>query len=100
MGEGHTTRWLERLQEDEPIATDRRGIARLDDEMIDALRSCIDDEHGEARAAELPDAGAVPAVEPTTSEVRRWALENGHEVSDRGRLRPEIWDAYRNAHMS
>lgn len=58
------------------------------------------DEHGEARAAELPDAGAVPAVEPTTSEVRRWAIENGHDVSDRGRLRPEIWDAFRNAHMS
>jgi hypothetical protein len=58
------------------------------------------DEHGEARAAELPDAGAVPAVEPTTAEVRRWAIENGHDVSDRGRLRPEIWDAFRNAHMS
>ena len=58
------------------------------------------DEHGEARAADLPDAGAVPAVEPTTAEVRRWAIENGHDVSDRGRLRPEIWDAFRNAHMS
>jgi hypothetical protein len=58
------------------------------------------DEHGGSRTAELPDAGAVPAAEPTTAEVRRWAIANGHAVSDRGRLRPEIWDAFRNAHMS
>lgn len=56
-----------------------------------------DDEHGDARAAELPAAGAVPPAEPTTAEVRRWALANGYDVSDRGRLRPEIWDAYRTA---
>lgn len=56
------------------------------------------DEHGETRVAELPDAGPVPPPEPTTAEVRRWALANGHEVSDRGRLRPEIWDVYRDAH--
>ena len=57
-----------------------------------------DDKHGETRAAELPDAGPVPPAEPTTADVRRWALANGHEVSDRGRLRPEIWDAYRSTH--
>ena len=56
-----------------------------------------DDEHGNARTAELPSAGAVPPVEPTTAEVRRWALASGYDVSDRGRLRPEIWDAYRAA---
>jgi hypothetical protein len=56
------------------------------------------DEHGETRAAELPAAGQVPPAEPTTAEVRRWAQANGHDVSDRGRLRPEIWDAYRDAH--
>lgn len=32
--------------------------------------------------------------------ARRWAIENGHDVSDRGRLRPEIWDASRNARIS
>lgn len=56
------------------------------------------DEHGKTRAVELPDAGAVPPVEPTTAGVRRWAQANGHDVSDRGRLRPEVWDAYRTAH--
>lgn len=52
-----------------------------------------DDEHGEERTAGVPSAGAVPAVEPTTAEVRRWALANYFDVSDRGRLRPEIWNA-------
>ncbi|MFV0307476.1 MAG: ERCC4 domain-containing protein [Desertimonas sp.] len=58
------------------------------------------DEHGESRVAELPDAGAVPQAEPTTAEVRRWAIDSGLDVSDRGRLRPEIWDAFRDAQTS
>ncbi len=35
---------------------------------------------------------------PTTAEVRAWALAAGHGVSDRGRLRPEVWAEYRAAH--
>lgn len=34
---------------------------------------------------------------PSTAEVRAWARENGFDVSDRGRLRPEVWAAYRDA---
>lgn len=30
--------------------------------------------------------------------VRAWALEQGFEVADRGRLRPEIWAAWESAH--
>ncbi len=44
--------------------------------------------------ATLPLAGPVPAAEPTTSEVRAWALAHGIAVSDRGRLRPEVWEAW------
>lgn len=62
-----------------------------------ALAHIHDDDHGDHRLAELPGAGAVPPVEPTTADVRRWALANGFDVSDRGRVRPEIWDAYRAA---
>jgi hypothetical protein len=62
-----------------------------------ALAHHHDDQHGEARAAGLPDAGALPPAEPTTADVRGWAIANGHEVSDRGRLRPEIWEAFRRA---
>ena len=53
-----------------------------------------DSEHGDERTAELPTAGAVPPAEATTAEIRAWALANGHDVSDRGRLRPEIRDAF------
>jgi len=36
--------------------------------------------------------------EPTVAEVRAWARSVGLTVPDRGRLRPEIWDAWRNDH--
>jgi hypothetical protein len=36
--------------------------------------------------------------EPTVAEVRAWARRAGMDVPDRGRLRPEIWDAWRTAH--
>ncbi|MGH9113278.1 MAG: ERCC4 domain-containing protein [Acidimicrobiales bacterium] len=45
---------------------------------------------------ELHDAPAAP--EPSTAEVRAWARANDITVPDRGRLRPEIWDAWRRAH--
>ena len=47
---------------------------------------------------ELPSAGPLPAPEPTVAEVRAWALGQGLPVSDRGRLRPEVWEAFRAAH--
>lgn len=46
--------------------------------------------------SELGDAG--PAPEPTTAQVRAWARSTGLDVPDRGRLRPEVWAAYRSAH--
>ncbi len=49
--------------------------------------------------ADLPTtAHPLPKPEPTTAEVRAWARLAGLDVPDRGRLRPEIWDAYRQAH--
>ncbi len=49
---------------------------------------------GAARADDLPAAGPVPPAEPTTAEIRAWARANGYHVSDRGRLRPEVVEAY------
>jgi len=34
----------------------------------------------------------------TAREVREWARENGHQVSDRGRVPGEVMEAYRAAH--
>ena len=38
--------------------------------------------------------------DPSTAEVRSWARSAGLAVPDRGRLRPEIWQAWREAHPS
>ena len=35
--------------------------------------------------------------EPSTAEVRAWARTAGLAVPDRGRLRPDIWQAWHNA---
>jgi hypothetical protein len=43
------------------------------------------------------EAGDVPAPAPSTAEVRAWARANGLDVPDRGRLRPEIHQAWRAA---
>jgi hypothetical protein len=45
-----------------------------------------------------PATSTAPAApEPTTSEVRAWARATGITVPDRGRLRPDIWQAWRDA---
>jgi len=45
--------------------------------------------------ATLPAAGPLPPRPPTVATVRAWAIEvPGLAVSDRGRLRPEVWAAY------
>jgi hypothetical protein len=38
--------------------------------------------------------------DPSTAEVRAWARSTGLKVPDKGRLRPEIWQAWREAHPS
>jgi ERCC4-type nuclease len=43
-------------------------------------------------------ASAPPQPAPSTAEVRAWARANGLSVSDRGRLRPEIHQAWQDAH--
>ena len=58
-----------------------------------ALRELDDEAAAGERFGQLAEAGPMP--EPTTAVVRTWALANGLPVSDRGRLRPEVWDAYR-----
>lgn len=41
---------------------------------------------------------AAAAAPPSTSAVRAWARENGHEVSDRGRISAAVLSAYEQAH--
>ena len=57
------------------------------------------DAHAAASAIteQLPAAGQVPAPEPSTADVRTWARAHGLDVPDRGRLRPEVWEAFRKS---
>jgi hypothetical protein len=50
------------------------------------------------RAATLPAAGPLEPAAPTTADVRAWARKRHITVSDRGRLAPEVWAAYTDAH--
>jgi len=61
-----------------------------------AMTAVEDDGAGALLEASLPVAGPLAAAvtEPSTAEVRRWALAQGLDVSDRGRLPPEIWAAF------
>jgi hypothetical protein len=63
-----------------------------------ALVEHREDHLARARAAELPRAGPLPVPEPTTADVRMWARRHGIDVPERGRLRPEVWAAYLEAH--
>lgn len=61
------------------------------------------DESGPGGRSGASSSGGVvgPDVpEPTTAEVRAWAREEGLGVSDRGRLPPQIWEAWRAASQS
>ncbi|MDY6056043.1 Lsr2 family protein [Micrococcus sp.] len=40
---------------------------------------------------------APPSPKLEAAQIRKWAAENGYEVSNRGRLHRDIVEAYRNA---
>ncbi len=50
------------------------------------------------RLTDLPEAAALAPAAPTVGQVRAWAMEQGLPVSDRGRLRAEVVDAFHRAH--
>lgn len=51
--------------------------------------------HGADIEHALPSAGPVPDAEPTLAEVRAWAIEHDLPVGAKGRLRADIWEAFR-----
>ena len=46
----------------------------------------------------LPLARPLEPAPPSTAEIRAWALQNGLEVAAKGRLRPEVTAAFKDAH--
>ena len=65
-----------------------------------ALAHLHEQEGGAVRRDALVPAGPVTAPAATTAEVRAWAQSQGIEVPDRGRLRAEVWEAFRGASES
>ncbi len=76
--------------EAEPLALGRIGV----DVMAAAPTELLD-----LKAAAPDTAGGHGAPTPSTKEVRAWAVANGFAVSDRGRLRPEVYHAWQEARM-
>ena len=78
------------------------AAARVWAETEEAALGRIMPAAGESAAGE-PAAGqpgldqAPAAPGPSTAEVRAWARRQGLPVPNRGKLRPEIWDAWRSA---
>jgi len=60
-----------------------------------ALAHARDETAGRRLETLLPEPGPVPEPEPTVSEVRAWARRAGLDVPVKGRLRPEVWTAFR-----
>ncbi len=63
-----------------------------------AVEHVTHDRVGDERAAQLVAAGDVPHRAPTPAEVRAWAADAGHAVSDRGRIPADVMRAYLDAH--
>ena len=55
---------------------------------------------GRLVVGDLVAAPPLAPAEPSAAEVRAWALVNGYRVSDRGKVRKEILDAFRAARLS
>ncbi len=67
--------------------------AQTEDAAI--ARICLTAGHGDGDGT----ADAPLAPDPSTAEVRAWARAHGIDVPDRGRLRPEIWQTWQQAHQ-
>jgi hypothetical protein len=88
LAEEWTYRYLAAAQvwaETETAAVDR--IERTTDDTLPPMRS------GPPRP-QVSQSDRPASV----SEVRAWAIAEGMPVSDRGRLRPDIWAAWKQAH--
>jgi len=46
----------------------------------------------------IETAAAPDTASPSTAEVRAWARATGITVPERGRLHPDVWQAWRDAH--
>jgi Lsr2 len=72
------------------IDLSRENASRLRDELAPWIGHARKTGGRRKRATKLTETSS-------TSDIRAWALANGHEVSSRGRVPAEIREAYENA---
>lgn len=85
----------------------RKAVAALEKQLADAkaeLRRLTAAKQDASTQTEQDEttapAEAAHPLAASTSEIRAWARQNGHDVSDRGRLAPAVIGAYQAAHTA
>lgn len=68
--------------------------------LAGALAAAEQEYGGEVAVRELAPARPLAPAEPAPPEVRAWAVQQGIPISDRGRLRREVVEAYRAARLA
>jgi len=69
--------------------------------FLASARAELEQEYGgELAVRALARARPIAPAEPTAAEIRAWAAEQGMDVSDRGRVKREIVEAFRAARFS
>lgn len=73
------------------------NIAKLDKALKPYVDAAAKVRGGGARRAKSTGAKAGSSKEQL-SAIREWARKNGHDVSDRGRIKTEVVEAFEAAH--
>lgn len=68
--------------------------------LAGALAASEHEYGGEVAVRELAPARPLAPADPTPAEVRAWAMQHGIPVSDRGRVKREVVEAYRAARFA
>ncbi|WP_326580835.1 DEAD/DEAH box helicase family protein [Actinacidiphila glaucinigra] len=84
--------WLERMHHKRRRILERRGFTATSPDQLPQPPS-----RPVVTARRRPDP-APAAANPPVAQVRQWAKDQGMDVPDRGRLRSDIWNAWRAAH--
>ena len=77
----------------EPLRVHHRASDRKSRRSVETATAAP----GELRNVSTPEATAEPETGPRAADVRRWAREQGIEVSARGKVSPEVVAAYEAA---
>lgn len=77
------------------IVNDEAYELDLDEDSFAQLQKALKKYIAVAREVKAPQNAVTRRPNPETKRMRDWAKENGLDVSDRGRLAPEIIAAYR-----